>query len=336
MYLIDPELSAHLGELDATDMSNVEAAREQLRATAARARRPAGEEPVTVRDIRVPGQAGRPAVRVRIYAPSPSAGLQGGLFYLHGGGFALGDLEMADAACRGYAAAAQIVVVSVEYRLAPEHPFPAGLQDCYAALRWMAERGAELGVDPARIAVMGESAGGGLAASLALLARDRGGPQICFQLLEIPVLDDRLSSASMRAFTDTPVWDRANAERSWRLYLGHDVAPGDPDVSPYAAPARAGDLSGLPRTCIVVAEFDPLRDEGMAYAHRLLTAGVSTELFVYAGTFHGSTMFADAAVSKRMWRDTVDALRRGLAERPAGRPATTITEPPPIDQENPT
>ena len=319
MYSIDPELSAHLGELDATDMSNVDAARAQLRATAAKARRPVREEPVTVRDVRVAGQAGQPAVMVRIYAPSHSAALQGGLLYLHGGGFVLGDLEMADAACAGYAAAAQIVVVSVDYRLAPEHPFRPAWRTAYVALRWMAERSAELRVDPARIAVMGESAGGGLAASLALLARDHGGPQICFQLLEIPVLDDRLCTASMRTFIDTPVWDRANAEQSWRLYLGHDVAPGDPDVSPYAAPARAGDLSGLPRTCIVAAEFDPLRDEAMAYAQRLLTAGVSTELVVYAGTFHGSTMFADAAVSKRMWRDTVDALRRGVAESPAGR-----------------
>jgi acetyl esterase/lipase len=192
----------------------------------------------------------------------------------------------------------------------------------------MAERSPELRVDPARIAVTGESAGGGLAAALALLARDRSGPRICFQLLEIPVLDDRLCTASMRAFTDTPVWDRANAERSWRLYLGHGVASGDPDVSPYAAPFRAGDLSGLPRTHIVAAEFDPLRDEAIGYAGRLLTAGVSTELIVYAGTFHGSTMFADAAVSKRMWRDTIDALRRGLAESPPGRP--------PIDQEDPT
>ena len=126
MYSIDPELSAHLGELDATDMSNVDAARAQLRATAAKARRPVREEPVTVRDVRVAGQAGQPAVVVRIYAPSHSAALQGGLLYLHGGGFVLGDLEMADAACAGYAAAAQIVVVSVDYRLAPEHLFPCG------------------------------------------------------------------------------------------------------------------------------------------------------------------------------------------------------------------
>lgn len=319
MYPIDPELSVHLGELDATDISDVEAARAQLRATAARVRRATPGRPVAIRDVRIAVGSGRPEIPVRVYVPSLSAARRGGLLYVHGGGFVLGDLDMADVACAGYAGEADVVVVSVGYRLAPEHPFPAGLEDCYTALCWISEHGDELGVDAGRIAVMGESAGGGLAAALALLARDRRGPRICFQLLEIPVLDDRLQTPSMRAFVDTPVWDRANAERSWGFYLGPTIRPGSADVSPYAAPARANDLSGLPRTHIVTAEFDPLRDEGITYAQRLLTAGVSTELIVYAGTFHGSTMFSDAAVSKRMSRDTIDALRRGTGQQTADR-----------------
>jgi acetyl esterase len=155
------------------------------------------------------------------------------------------------------------VVVSVEYRLAPEDPFPAGLEDCYAALVWLHESAAELGVDGDRIAVVGRSAGGGLAAALALVTRDRHGPALCFQCLAIPELDDRLDTPSMQAFVDTPLWNRPLAEASWRHYLGDDRS----DVSPYAAPARATDLSGLPPAYVSTMEFDPLRDEGIAYAN---------------------------------------------------------------------
>jgi acetyl esterase len=315
MYAIDPELAAHLSELAPTDFSDVPAARRQMLETAAQADRVACQPAPTVRNVTIPGAADIPDVLVRVYTPHGAQDPRGGLLYLHGGGFALGDLEFADATCRSYATEGDLVVVSVGYRLAPEHPFPAGLEDCFAALAWLAEEHVLLGVDPARIGVTGESAGGGLAAALALLARDRGGPRICFQLLEIPVLDDTLQSASMQTFTDTPIWDQRNARLSWALYLGPDLAPGGPRVSPYAAPARAHDLTGLPAAHVVTAEFDPLRDEGIAYAQRLMAAGISTSLVCYAGTFHGSTMFAEAEVSRRMWRDTVEALRRGLAPR---------------------
>jgi acetyl esterase len=314
VYAIDPALAAQLGELRPTDFSDIGAARAQLRETLAETHRPKPDKPLKIWDARVPGPIGEETVGVRVYIPVDANAPRGGLLYLHGGGFALGDLDMADDVCAGYAAAAEVAVVSVDYRLAPEHPFPAGLEDCFAALSWMAEHSVELGVDTARIGVTGESAGGGLAAALSLLVRDRNTPRIRFQLLEIPVLDDRLQTLSMRTFVDTPVWDRANAALSWTLYLGPGLAPGDPRVSPYAAPARALDLSGLPAAHVITAEFDPLRDEGIAYAQRLLAAGVSTELVMYAGTFHGSTMFSDAEVSKRMWRDTVGAVRRGLAE----------------------
>jgi acetyl esterase/lipase len=204
--------------------------------------------------------------------------------------------------------AADAVVVSVEYRLAPEHPFPAGLEDCYAALVWLAAEARALGVDPARIAVMGQSAGGGLAAGLALLARDRGGPRLCCQLLGIPELDHRLETASMREFVDTPLWNRPNAIMSWRHYLGEP--PGE--VSPYASPAIAKDLRGLPPAYVSTMEFDPLRDEGIEYALRLLQAGVPVELHQYPGTFHGSGLVAGAAVSRRAQAEWLDALARGL------------------------
>jgi acetyl esterase/lipase len=167
---------------------------------------------------------------------------------------------------------------------------------------------ASLGLDRDRIAVGGQSAGGGLAAAVALLARDRGAWKICFQFLGIPELDHRLETPSMRAFVDTPMWDRPNAELSWSYYLGGATD----EVSPYASPAVAADVSGLPPAYVTTMEFDPLRDEGVLYALRLLQAGVSVELHSYPGTFHGSGLVTTATVSKRAGVEMMDALRRGL------------------------
>ncbi|MGH7287282.1 MAG: alpha/beta hydrolase, partial [Myxococcota bacterium] len=259
------------------------------------------------------GPTGAAQVPVRIYRPRvEAAGPRACVFEIHGGGFLFGDLDMMDGWCQAVAAQAGAVVVSVGYRLAPEHPFPAGVEDCYAALVWTAAQAAELGIDATRIAVAGQSAGGGLAAATALLARDRGGPPLRFQLLEIPELDDRLDTPSMRAFSDTPLWNRPNAEWSWRHYLGpaHAGVP-----SQYAAPARAKDLSGLPPAYVSTMEFDPLRDEGILYALRLLQAGVAVELHSYPGTFHGSGLIPGAQVSQRNTREVIEALRRALARR---------------------
>ncbi|MCH7788613.1 MAG: alpha/beta hydrolase [Acidobacteria bacterium] len=265
-------------------------------------------------DLTVPGREGDPDVSVRVYRPAEAPGSpMPGLLEIHGGGFILGNVDMMDGFCDLIAADFPAVVVSVEYRLAPEDPFPAGLEDCYAALVWFADNAAELGVDPDRIAVGGQSAGGGLAAATALLARDRGGPLLRFQLLEIPELDDRLETASMVQFDDTPLWNRPNAVHSWKLYLGDDgPEPGADDVSPYAAPSRAEDLSGLPPAYVSVMEFDPLRDEGIRYAARLLESGVSTELHAFPGTFHGSAFLSEAGVSKRCAKESFDALARAL------------------------
>ena len=267
--------------------------------------------PLEIDELLVPGPEGAPEVRVRRYRPAGQVGPLPALVYLHGGGFVVGSLDLYDADCRRIAAEVGAVVMSVDYRLAPEHPFPAPLEDCYAALVWVAENAAELGVDPERIAVGGESAGGGLSAGVSLLARDRGGPRVCLQLLSIPELDDRMDTESMRSLGEIPITTRANGEISWDSYLGPGVR-GTDQVSPYAAPARATDLAGLPPAFVTAYELDALRDENIAYAQRLLSAGVPTELRVYAGAFHSCTWLSQTAISQRILGDLIDGLRRLL------------------------
>jgi acetyl esterase/lipase len=246
-----------------------------------------------------------PDVPVRIYRPR---GAQGGIVWLHGGGFVMGDLDTEHPWAGRVAAGSGALVVSVGYRRAPEHRFPAALDDAYAALTWAAEHAAELGIDQERIAIGGHSAGGGIAAGAALRARDRQGPPIRFQLLNQPCIDDRQQTWSAQHFTDTPWMTRNKLTALWRHYLGS--APG----SVYAAPARAVDLSGLPPAYIATAEFDPLRDEGICYALRLLQAGVPVELHQWPGTFHGSQAVLSAEVSQRQITELTAALRRALAE----------------------
>ncbi|WP_033260779.1 alpha/beta hydrolase [Amycolatopsis vancoresmycina] len=311
-YAIDPELLPWLDMLPAVTLTDdgLPAARASMAqlAEVLPAYEPA--QPIDVRDTAVPGPSDAPDVPVRVYAPANRTAPAPGLLYIHGGGFIMGDLDTFDAHLLRLVDELGIVIVSVDYRLAPEHPFPAPVEDCYAALNWVAAKADELGIDPARLGVAGESAGGGLAAAVALLARDRGGPALCFQYLGIPELDDRLDTPSMRAYTDTPIWNRPNAVFSWTSYLGAE--PGGDGVSPYAAPSRATDLAGLPPALVTTCQFDPLRDEGIDYAQRLAHAGVPVDLRHYPGTFHGSSMVEAAAVSRRMFADELDALRRGL------------------------
>jgi acetyl esterase len=311
-YALDQDLAIWAAALAPTDFTDVGAARAQMRALLVPGPAYLPTDPLEITDMTIGDAVTGLRVPIRIYAPAnrdnrPLACL----VYFHGGGFALGDLEVADRELSYYSDVLGILAISADYRLAPEHPFPAGLDDCYATLCWAVENATDLGIDRRRIAVAGESAGAGLAAAVALLARDRRGPQLCFQLLDLPVLDDRLDTPSMRAFVDTPIWDRRNAELSWQYYLG-GVRRGGSTVSEYAAPARVHDLAGLPPAFVATAEFDPLRDEGIAYATRLSQAGVRTELHLYPGTFHGASACRDAAVSKRMARDRIDALSRAL------------------------
>ncbi len=268
---------------------------------------------LNVTDRKIPGLNGAPDVPVRIYLPKQRSGLVPCLIYLHGGGFVIGNLDQEHANASMIATQLGIAIVSVDYRLAPENPFPAGLEDCYSALVWTHSNASELNIDADHFGVCGDSAGGGLSAALTLLSRDRGGPKLCFQYLAEPELDDRFQTVSMNEFINTPMFNRPFAELSWKHYLGKHVEPGSADVSAYAAPARAKNLSGLPPSYIRVNEFDPLRDEGIAYARKLREAGVPVELHIYPGTFHGSyLLFATAAISQRQGTEMLDALRRGL------------------------
>jgi len=266
---------------------------------------------LSIKNLEVPGYENNPPVKIRIYSPENMSANTPALLHIHGGGYVIGSLETEHPIAVHHALKLGITVVSVDYRLAPEHPYPAGLHDCYAALTWMHEQATHLNIDTNRIGLHGESAGAGLAAALTLMARKLSGPGICFQLLSIPELDDRLETTSATLFVDTPIWNRSMGIQSWQYYLGKNYQPGDADVPVTAAPARATDLTGLPPALINTMEFDPLRDEGITYALRLLEAGVPVELHNYPGTFHGSVMFP-ADVSKRQKQDTLSALKRGL------------------------
>jgi acetyl esterase/lipase len=297
---MDPELEAFIPLFPTDDLADPATARKHLAELAATAPKPDTAN-MDVEDRVVHD----PDVPVRIYRPR---GAQGGIVWLHGGGFVMGDLDTEHPWAARVAAGSRAVVVSVGYHRAPEHRFPAALDDAYAALRWSAEHAAELGIDPERIAIGGHSAGAGLAAAVALRARDQQGPRIRFQLLNQPCIDDRQATWSAQHFTDTPWMTRDKLTVLWRHYLGS--APG----SPYAAPSRADDLSSLPPAYIATAEFDPLRDEGICYALRLLQAGVPVELHQWPGTFHGSQAILSAEVSQRQITELTAALRRALAE----------------------
>jgi acetyl esterase len=311
-YNFDPELAPHLDLLPQRPASaDVTVARAYIEELLAGMNAAVDVSGLSIEDRTAPGPAGAPDVGVRVYAPQAGATTPAAILYIHGGGFTVGSIDTEHANAAGLARQLGVTVASVEYRLAPEHPFPAGLEDCYAALQWLHAEAPALGVDRARIAIVGSSAGGGLAAGLALLARDRGGPAICFQFLGIPELDDRLETTSMRQFVDTPMWNRPSAEVSWRMYLGDQYGG---EVSPYAAPARATELADLPPAYVSTMQYDPLRDEGIIYALRLLEAGVAVELHSFPGTWHGSSVVTSAAVSRRAAEEMTVVLRRALCD----------------------
>ncbi|MEU7046115.1 alpha/beta hydrolase [Streptomyces varsoviensis] len=262
------------------------------------------DERVKVEDRYIPGPGGQ--LRLRLYRPVTDEILPV-ILYLHGGAYTYGSPEAEEGRSLQYAAEAEAVVVSVDYRLAPEHPFPAATDDAYAALEWAAEHAAEIGADPQRIAVAGGSAGGNLAAATALRARDLGGPHITFQSLTYPGVDTTATSQSLRTADNLPVLNR----RALLLALQHYT--GGQNLHPYASPLHADDLSNLPPTFITVAEIDPLRDEGRAYADRLTAAGTTTELIQLPGAVHGfDLLFPQAAISQRNLKDQVRALRDAL------------------------
>ncbi|MET7517728.1 alpha/beta hydrolase [Streptomyces sp. NPDC005480] len=290
--------------LDATEARRILAAQPQPEA-----------EPVPVarlEDRRLPGPAGAPEVPVRMYWPAEEATDLPVVIFCHGGGWVLCDLDTHDRTCRAMSNATGAIVVSVDYRKAPEHRFPAAVDDTYAVFSWVTGHAAGLGGDPARIAVAGDSAGGNLAAALTLMARDRSGPMPRFQLLVYPVLDHAQDTASYRENALGYFTTADHLRWYWQQYLGEE---GD-GTHPYASPLRAVDLAGLPPAHIVTAEYDPLRDEGEAYGRRLRQAGVEAEVQRYDGVVHGffgmsGQLTAAGAASTAAYAALRAALARG-------------------------
>lgn len=304
--LLDPELRAVFSEW-------VLPPPDQLVTLTRQAPAPARAEPsaaVIQTDHVVPGN---PLVKVRVHRPADATGPLPAIVSMHGGGYMIGSYDSDDELFAAWCPKLGVAGVSVEYRLAPEVPYPGPLEDCYAALTWAAANAADLGIDPARIGVHGISAGGGLAAGLALLARDRGEVTLAFQALDCPMLDDRQRTPSINA-AGLYVWTRDHNELGWRSYLG--TLHGEDGIPAYAVPARADDLAGLPPACIVVGAIDGFRDECVDYAQRLSEAGVACDLHVISGLPHAYQLAPRAAAVRQARRDIEDWLARQLA--PAG------------------
>ncbi len=301
---LHPEIAAVLAEMTVDEEDApppVADARAQMEREALALCGP-GEPVASVRELAVPGPAGE--IPVRVYRPEGEGALPV-LAHFHGGGWVLGSLDTHDALCRALANASGAIVAAVDYRLAPEHPFPAALEDCVAATAWLAERAGELGGDPRRLAVVGDSAGGNLAAGVARRLRDR----VAFQVLVYPVADGSLGTASFADFAQGWGLTAEGMTAFWRLYLDGASAE-DPDLSPVRAP----DLAGAPPALVLTADHDVLRDEGVAYADALRAAGVPVEHREYAGTIHGFWRWlARTGLAREAVDDVAAALRRALA-----------------------
>jgi acetyl esterase/lipase len=261
----------------------------------------------------IPGPQGAPNVRVLVYLPRDVTTPFPALLWIHGGGYVIGSADQADLQAKMMVSTLGCAVVAVDYRLAPETPHPGPVEDCYAALKWLYVNSSDLHVDTTRIAIGGDSAGGGLTAALGLLTRDRGEVPLVLELLIYPMIDDRtVTTTDPHPYTGEYVWTPDANRFGWTALLGKE--PGGEDVSPYAAAARAETLEGLPPTFIGVGTLDLFLEEDMEYARRLIRAGVPTELHVYPGAFHGFPMVPDAKVSQAFARDQLNALQRAFSK----------------------
>lgn len=313
---IDAELAVVLAELgpDASDPLRPEEipaareARKPLRLTDDDLRR---DGAIEFTELTVPGPEGAPDISLLVCRPAGRATTAPGVFHIHGGGMVVGENRTGMLPMLHWIQETGVVVVSVEYRLAPEHPHPAPAEDCYAGLTWTAAHAAELGIDPARLLIAGASAGGGLSAAVALMARDRGGPALIGQMLGCAMLDDRNHTPSSHELDRQGLWDRTSNLTGWRALLG--AAQGGPDVPAYAAPARAADLSGLPPAYLDVGSVETFRDEVLDYAARIWRAGGVAEFHVWPGGYHGFEALApSAAISVAARQTRLNWLRRLL------------------------
>ena len=270
---------------------------------------PAG---LVIENIFIPTPDKQAKIRLRLYRPKSSAAPVPALLWMHGGGYILGNPEVDELACVQYARELGIVVASVDYRYAPEHPFPAPLDDCYTGLKWVAAQAGTLGVDARRIAIGGESGGGGLAAALAQLAHDRNEIKVIFQTLIYPMLDDRTTTRPEVASRDFLVWNQDSNRYGWESYLQQKI--GLAEAPAYAVPSRRADLAGLPPAWIGVGALDLFHDEDVAYAHRLTACGVACELCVVPGAFHGfDTVALQSQVAQTFRQSQLAALKRALS-----------------------
>lgn len=300
--LLDEQHAAVLSMLppDLMDLSDIEAGRARLDGLLEMLPAPELPDDVTITEAYAPSLDGAPDVRLKVYTPSDLTAGAGAVYWIHGGGMVLMSADRDDFTCAARASLHRSVVVSVDYRLAPETPAPGLVDDCFAGLVWLAEHAADLAVSADRIMIGGSSAGGGLAAGTALRARDQSGPSLVGQLLEYPMLDHRNETPSSHAIQDARVWNRSCNIQAWAAYLGG----GEPTA--YASPSIAEDFSNLPPAYICVGSFDMFLDEDIAYATELNRAGTPCELHVYPGAFHGSPSFVPDHPTSLRWKSEQD------------------------------
>ncbi|GAN97889.1 lipase/esterase/arylesterase [Komagataeibacter europaeus NBRC 3261] len=313
---VAPEFRAALKALPSFDGLSDATLEETRKAfiSAIRSVRVAGHPDVLVGECHVPGPAGAPDVPVVTYRPVASSPNAPALVYIHSGGIVSGTPEVDDARCRQMVSELGLVIFSVDYRLAPEAPCPAAIEDCYAVLKWAHDHAPDLKIDRNRLIIGGDSAGGGLTACLALLARDRAEIKVLFQLLIYPMLDDRTGTTLMPSpALGEYIWTRSANHYAWNAYLGK--TPGSPGISEYAAAFRATDLTGLPPAYIGVGSLDLFLDEDLEYARRLMAAGVPTEVCVIPGAYHVFDVFIpDAPLSRQFRASYFTALKRAISQ----------------------